>query len=637
MVRTRSRGGKARGLDGRRGVPRRLPEDGASRASALNISPTKRHTKIQRTDLEVVPIRSRSSKGPDFLVRLKNQSSNNAEQGRGAGRSNQSAESKELDRLKRALATAENQMRSMMDNHYAAVEELRAAHEEILTSNEELQSANEELETAKDELEYFNEALSALNEKLQNSNDELSRTANDLNSLLNAVEIPVVILGNDLCVRRFTPKAGALLGLTASDVGRPIAQLRLNMAIADLREVAWQVIDHMVSVEHEVQDQKGHWYVLRMRPYLTSNDIVAGILMVLVDIHDLKQYSTGIVETMRGCLLVLDSHLRVILASTAFYTTFGMAKGEAEGQLLWELGNGEWDFPSLRNLLEKVLPDKKGVKDLEVQHFFPSIGPKTILLNARQLFDAGIGSPKILLVIEDITVRRTAENATRLLAGKLMTAKEDEDKKIARELHDSYGPRLAAVGLRVFEVERRLSSQPEIAGKLAKIRSEVCEIGKLSHDLLRRLHPAAVSQLGLETALEAECSAFSKLNGIEVRFSADGVPASLPEAAALCLYRVAEETLENVRKHSQSRTASVTLKGNNGKLGLVIQDFGQGFDLQAPRARKCGLGFVSMEERVRLVSGKLVVDSKPGEGTRVEVRIPLEGLNNGASASTAGG
>ena len=131
-----------------------------------------------------------------------------------------------------------------------------------------------------------------------------------------------------------------------------------------------------------------------------------------------------------------------------------------------------------------------------------------------------------------------------------------------------------------------------------------------------------MSQLGLAAALESECAAFSKLCGTAINFLAESVPASLPDAVAICLYRVARASLENIRQHAQAKAASVRLAGRDSGIGMVIQDFGRGFDLHAAR-QGGGLGLVSMEERVRLVKGKLSVNSKPGEGTWIKVQIPV--------------
>ena len=436
-------------------------------------------------------------------------------------------------------------------------------------------------------------------------------------------EIPLVILGNDRRIRRFTPAGAQLLNLLPSDRGRPISQVRSNLDIADLDQMAGEVLERKVTVEREVRDRKGHWYSLRMRPYETADNRVECILVVLVDIHDLKQYSTAMVETMRECVLVLDSHFRVLLASPGFHRTFQIKREETEGQILWELGNGDWNIFQVRDLLEKALPEKKEVVDFEVEHVFPTLGRKTMLLNARQLFQAEVESPKILLVIEDITERKAAEGKIHQLLGRLMRAAEDEGKRIAGELHDSFGAALASVNLKVSEAASLLSSQPDLAGKLQDIGREINDVSKAVHDLSRLLHPAILSQLGLQPALEAECAAFSKLHGITVDFSAEKIPKSLPEAAALCLYRVAQECLQNIWRHAHTSKASIALAGRGRTIVMMIRDFGRGFDLHAVRGVE-GLGLVNIEERIRLLKGSLAIHSQPGEGTQVEVRIPVE-------------
>ena len=214
-----------------------------------------------------------------------------------------------------------------------------------------------------------------------------------------------------------------------------------------------------------------------------------------------------------------------------------------------------------------------------------------------------------------------SERNLRRLSARLLRAAEAEGKKIARELHDSVGPSLASINLRVSEVANSLSSQPDLAIKLEDIGREISGVAKTLHDLSRQLHPAVLSQLGLQAALESECAAFSKLHGIEVEFSAQNVPESLPERVALCLYRVAQESLRNIRQHALTKKATVKLEKIEGEIVMVIEDFGRGFDPH--RVREGGLGLVSMEERVRLVDGSVWVNPKPGDGTKVEVHVPL--------------
>jgi two-component system, chemotaxis family, CheB/CheR fusion protein len=314
----------------------------------------------------------------------------------------------EQERLKQELAATQIELRNTIENREASEEELRAASEEVLSSNEELQSTNEELATAKEELQSTNEELTTVNDELSRRNIELTHTASDLNNLLESVKIPIVIVSNDRTLRRFTSEATKLFNVIPSDIGRPIDQIRPKLDLPDLDNLLVQVIRTLRPVESEVRDQNGRWYSLQIRPYLTGENRIEGVLIAVIDINDLKQLSTAIVETIRESLLVLDSQLRVISANPAFYQTFQVKREETENRPLFELGNGQWDILKLRELLEKVLPEKQTIQQFEVEHNFPQIGRKTMLLSARQLDQDPLKGQKILLVIKDISEAKSA-------------------------------------------------------------------------------------------------------------------------------------------------------------------------------------------------------------------------------------
>jgi len=359
-------------------------------------------------DLEVEPIGGRMPDGQDFLVVFQNLrlATSGKEPSRVSVGRKKAADARELEQLKRELAATQDSLRGLVEDQEAAAEELRAANEEVLSSNEELQSTNEELETAKEELQSSNEELTTLNEELQNRNTELTQTASDLNGLLNGVDLPVVILGKDLRVRRFTPAAEKIFNLITTDVGRPISQIRPNLDLPNLDPLAVQVVRSARPLETEVRDQKGHWYALRIRPYQKDKDRIEGVLVAVIDINDQKQFSSAIVETAVESLLVLDPHFRVLLANPAFYRTFQVKKEETENRILFELGNGQWNIPELREPLKRILPEKKAIATFEVDRDFPTIGRKTLLVNAKPLAQADDSAQKILLTMQDITERK---------------------------------------------------------------------------------------------------------------------------------------------------------------------------------------------------------------------------------------
>src|SRR5438445_448798 len=158
-------------------------------------------------------------------------------------------------------------MPSITEEQRTTNEELRSANEEKQSSNEELQSINEEMETAKEELQSTNEELTTVNEELQNRNDELSQLNNDLNNLLSSVNIPIVMLGNDLRIRRFTPLAEKIMNLIPGDVGRPITDIKSNLKSRDLKQSIAKVIETLEIHESQTEDTQGKLYSMRIRPY----------------------------------------------------------------------------------------------------------------------------------------------------------------------------------------------------------------------------------------------------------------------------------------------------------------------------------------------------------------------------------
>ncbi|MGH2372177.1 MAG: PAS domain S-box protein, partial [bacterium] len=259
--------------------------------------------------------------------------------------------------------------------------------------------------------------LSTVNEQLQHRNLELNQTTNDLQNLLASTAIPVVMVGPDLRIRRLTPPARKIMNLLSSDLGRPIGDLKANVDVPDLEALIAEVVEEVQFRERDVRGRDGCWYTLRIYPYRTFDNRIDGAVVVLLDIDDIKRYqeavreerdyAQAIVETIREPLIILDGELRVETANAAFYRTFGVQPAETQERLVYELGDQQWKIPALRRLLERVLPHDQAFEGFEVQHHFPQIGHKTMLLNARRLYRAERPS-LILLAIEDVTERAEA-------------------------------------------------------------------------------------------------------------------------------------------------------------------------------------------------------------------------------------
>jgi len=246
-------------------------------------------------DIDVVPLRVPSSKARYFLILFSKSRAPAADAGGaslaagGKPRASNTAERKRSERFERELAVTKEHLRAVVEEQDATNEELRAAMEEITSSNEELQSINEELETAKEELQSTNEELTTVNDELQTRNGELGQVNGDMLNLLSSVEIPIVLIGSDLSIRRFTPPAGPLLNLIPSDIGRPLANIRANITIDDLEGRFSRVIATGAPEDQEVQAVDGRSFTLWLRPYVDEDGRRTGVVMALLDVTERKR------------------------------------------------------------------------------------------------------------------------------------------------------------------------------------------------------------------------------------------------------------------------------------------------------------------------------------------------------------
>jgi two-component system CheB/CheR fusion protein len=199
------------------------------------------------------------------------------------------AADEQVARLQQEIAALREYLQSVIEEQESTNEELKSANEEILSANEELQSTNEELQTAKEEAQSANEELATVNDELRSRNAELARVNADLLNLLSGVNIPIVMVGRDLRVRRYTPLAEKLFNLIPSDLGRPMSDIQSNLDVPDLAGVVARVIDSLTPHEGLVQSKDSRWYSLRIRPYITLDSKIDGASIVLVDIDGFRR------------------------------------------------------------------------------------------------------------------------------------------------------------------------------------------------------------------------------------------------------------------------------------------------------------------------------------------------------------
>jgi two-component system CheB/CheR fusion protein len=442
-----------------------------------------------------------------------------------------------IAQLEGDLAYALERQQNSAEEQQAFHEELRSANEELQSTNEELQSANEELETAKEELQSLNEEMITVNAELNAKIELMSDIQDDFKNLIDSSNTGTLFIDNNLRIRRYTPAAVKVYRLIAGDIGRPLADIKSNLKYDDLLADVLSVLDTLTPIEREVCTLEGAWYLARIQPYRTLDNVIAGVVLTLTTVTEYKlaseaverseallvmtqelahlgswefdlrtrqlalsaetyrihevdpavaptldlaislytaqartvvqaavqatldsatpyvldlpvvtakgrrstiqfrgvaiktagtavkligtcqdiserlrveqlklsveqlarELAEGIVDTVREPLLVLDSALQVVSAGQAFYQYFQVSVADTVGRKIYDLGSGQWNIPSLRHLLDEILPKALVMNDYVVEQDFPGIGARRLRLNARRIVTA-LGNTELILL-----------------------------------------------------------------------------------------------------------------------------------------------------------------------------------------------------------------------------------------------
>jgi PAS domain S-box-containing protein len=282
------------------------------------------------------------------------------------------------------------------------------------------------------------------------------------------------------------------------------------------------------------------------------------------------------------------------------------------------------DRPRVLHLREEMHAGRLDRISLEYRYLHPMHGERWINhLAGAATRDAAGRAVRTYGVLRDITERKRSEDELRALSQRLIRAHEDERALLARELHDDLTQRLALLAINVGRAELTAPAGAQ-AETMRTVREELARLSEDIHSLAYQLHPSVLTELGLVEALRTECERIGRRTSLRLTTQLDSPVPVIAKDAALCLFRVAQEALNNVVRHSRAQAASVVLQPRDGGLSLVVRDDGVGFDLENSQGRM-HLGLASMRERVRAVNGTLDIESVPGQGTTLVARVPLEG------------
>jgi PAS domain S-box-containing protein len=372
---------------------------------------------------------------------------------------------------------------------------------------------------------------------------------------------------------------------------------------------------------------------------------------LLAEARRAQEQAAAIVESITDGFIAIDSEWRFTYLNAEAERINGIRREDQIGKSQWDL------FPATRGtvlerewrravaeqvpvqfefyyepwnswFLNKAYPTKGGGLSVFYHDITARKRSEAALQQAREELERGVAERTRELsnanarLAQQIARRQRARAARTELRRRLVHAQEEEHRRIARELHDDLTQQLAILAIDAGKLEQAPGRGEDVAERARGLREQLVALSENVHSLSRQLHPSILDDLGIVDALRSECLSLGQRDGITVKYHPQDVPSDLPRDVALCFYRVAQEALRNVAHHARCPKASVSLVAEGRELVLCVRDRGAGFDL-AGRG-KAGLGLESIRERARLIQARLTVRSRPGKGTRITLRAPLQ-------------
>jgi PAS domain S-box-containing protein len=390
-----------------------------------------------------------------------------------------------------------------------------------------------------------------------------------------------------------------------------------------------------------------HNHTVTMASMTLSLELVTSNQSLQSEIHERKQAESAlrysqeqlhsVVQSTDEGIISLNGHGEVLLWNKGAEHLFGFSTEEMQGQTLERIIPERFRPAHQAGIKQASRAGKKTVegKMLELMGLrrdgreFPLELSLGYWHKNDEIFFTGI--------VRDITTRKQTEKALqhrewelqqsqeelRALGAQLISAQEDERRRLSHELHDDMNQRLAVVALTIQSIQASLPESDPMQDTLQHLNEQVSLLSDNVRHLAYQLHPSILDDLGLVVALQSFVKDFSKWEHIPVTFQSKNVPRMLPQDIALCVYRLTQECLRNVAKHAQATQASVEVTGVETGLQLIITDNGKGFLPEAVRRGTRGLGLIGMKERIRVVHGTFNLKASKGKGTTITAWIPL--------------
>lgn len=390
-------------------------------------------------------------------------------------------------------------------------------------------------------------------------------------------------------------------------------------------------------------DGQFRWVYDSGTPRFSSDGEFLGFIGSCIDISDRKEAEDAVRAAKDELRLVADA-LPVLISEVdkngyyrfnnlAYEDWFGHPLDQITGHHMREvLGEPVWQ--RIRPQVERSLAGH----EVHYEDFLPyrDGGPRWVSVSGIPTRDAEGKVNGFVSLVADITESRRAEDALRDLSGRLINAQEEERSRVARELHDDLSQRMAVLSIGLEQIGQQMPQEPNnLQVRIQDLRTKAQEVSTEIHRLSYQLHPSKLDHLGLASAVKSFCEEIAAHHELSITFQQKGFPAPLSKDITLCVFRIAQESLHNVARHSGARGAVVVLERIDQEVRLSVSDMGCGFDTNSSKMTS-GLGFIGMRERLRLVGGQLLVSSRPSHGTQIEVSVPLAERAKRASAGTSG-
>ena len=527
------------------------------------------------------------------------------------------------------------QLRTTVEQYEIQTEELKAANEELQAMMEEAHSSNEELETSKEELQSVNEELTTVNQELKVKIEELSLSNDDFQNLINSTNIGTMFLDRSFKIKMFTPNMRDIFNLLPTDIDRALSDITTRLVYPDIMNDLKSVLKTLLPIEHEMQTTDGRVFMTRILPYRTTVRQISGVVLTFVDITKRKQGDAMLRESEENLRLLIESatdYAIFTISSEGFVKSwnpgaeriFGYSEKEIVGQnhsILFTPEDRAEGVPY--GEMDTAL--RKGRAEDERWH---------LRKGGSRFYASGIMQPLadpmagFVKIARDMTERIQAEQTMRdkEILQKLVGAQEDERRRIARDLHDELGQQLTVLRLKLDSVRKQCEDEP-LCAQIDETQAIAQKIDLGVDFLAWELRPAALDDLGLVPAIEKFVREWSRYTEIEADLIATKLKKSrfLPEVETN-LYRIVQESLNNVHKHARATRVEIQLEKRDDSIVLVIEDNGRGFHPKLKTNDPNGIGLIGMRERALLCGGSFEIESNPGRGTTVFVRVPLSAL-----------